>query len=255
MFFQIQSFTMILKFAWFSLSFTIDGSMLNNFAPLYEKPVQFFLALSGTLRSLFAVLLCECWFWCVYFVSICSEDDFLIILKVSKIVWYTLICRCINTPVKRQYINALFEMAVYHRKRVATIINFLSFISIDIKGFPFNFGRKIFTGFEMTELQSWSISFFDILCSKIVEKSGSVTFKIWHFKASEDFSTKIKWEPLDINTNEWQEHSMLNPTWMPIKVLQANSMLVGIKKSWGSFPIKQKSNTRTAFVDSENCEN
>ena len=86
-------------------------------------------------------------------------------------------CKCINTPIKRQYINAHFEMAIYHRKRVATIINFLSFISIDIKGFPFNFGRKIFTGFEMTELQSWSISFFDILCSKIVEKSGSVTFK------------------------------------------------------------------------------
>ena len=96
-------------------------------------------------------------------------------------------------------------MAVYHRKRVGTIINFLSFISIDIKGFPFNFGRKIFTGFEMTELESWSISFFDSLCSKIVEKYGSVTFKIWHFKASEYFSTKIKWKPLDINTNEWLE--------------------------------------------------
>ena len=57
-------------------------------------------------------------------------------------------------------------MTVYHRKRVATIINFLSFISIDIKGFPLNFGRKIFTAFEMTK------------------------------------STKIKWELLDINTNE-----------------------------------------------------
>ena len=57
----------------------------------------------------------------------------------------TLICSCINTPVKRQYVNAHFEMVVYHRKRVATIINFLSFISTDIKGFPFNFGRKIFT--------------------------------------------------------------------------------------------------------------
>ena len=57
----------------------------------------------------------------------------------------------------------------------------------------------------MTELESWGISFFYILCSKIVEKCVSVTFKICHFKASEDFSTKIKWEPLDINTNEWQE--------------------------------------------------
>ena len=58
----------------------------------------------------------------------------------------------IHTPVKRQYINALFEMAVDHRKKVTTIVNFLSFINIDIKGFPFDFGRKIFTGFEMTEL-------------------------------------------------------------------------------------------------------
>ena len=70
----------------------------------------------------------------------------------------TVICKCINTPVKRQYINALFEMAVYHRKRLATIIDFLSFISIDIKGFPFNFGRKIFTGFEMTELESFPLT-------------------------------------------------------------------------------------------------
>ena len=42
---------------------------------------------------------------------------------------------------------------------------------------------------------------------------------------------------------------------MPIKVLQANSMLVDIEKSWGIFPIKQKSNTMTAFEDSENCLN
>ena len=61
--------------------------------------------------------------------------------------------KSIHIPVKRQYINAHIEMAVCHRKRVATIINFLSFIIIDIKGFPFNFGRKIFTAFEMTELE------------------------------------------------------------------------------------------------------
>ena len=72
----------------------------------------------------------------------------------------TLICRCINTPVKKQYINTLFEMAVYHKKREATIINFLSFISIDIKGFPFNFGGKIFTGFEMSDLESYTSWFF-----------------------------------------------------------------------------------------------
>ena len=51
-------------------------------------------------------------------------------------------------------------MAAYHRKRVATIINFLSFISIDIKGFPFDFGRKIFTGFEMSDLESYTSRFF-----------------------------------------------------------------------------------------------
>ena len=98
-----------------------------------------------------------------------------------------------------------FEMTVCHKRRVETTLNFLSFISIIMKGFSFNFGIKIFTGFEMAELESWSISFFDILCSKIAEKCGSVTFKFCHFKGSEDFSTKIKWEPLDINTNEWQE--------------------------------------------------
>ena len=59
----------------------------------------------------------------------------------------TVMEKCIHNPVKRQYINALFEMAVYHRRRVATIFNFLSFISIDIKGVSFTFGRKIFTGF------------------------------------------------------------------------------------------------------------
>ena len=113
--------------------------------------------------------------------------------------------KCIDTPVKRQYINALFEMAVYCRRRVATILNFLSFINISIKGFSFNIGRKIFTGFEMAELESWSISFFDILCNEIGWKCGGVTFKFCHFKASEDFSAKIEWEPLHINTNEWQK--------------------------------------------------
>ena len=87
-------------------------------------------------------------------------QTFLSLLEAQKVLetkcrnGYTLICKCINTPVKRQYINAHFEMAVYHRKRVATIINFLSFISVDTKRFPFNFGKKIFTAFEMTELES-----------------------------------------------------------------------------------------------------
>ena len=42
---------------------------------------------------------------------------------------------------------------------------------------------------------------------------------------------------------------------MPIKVLWANSMLVSVKKSWEIFPIKQKFNTMTAFVDNEKCQN
>ena len=66
----------------------------------------------------------------------------------------TVMDKSIQTPVKRQYIDALFEMAVNQRRRVATTLNFLSFINIDIKGFSFNFGRIIFTGFEMAELES-----------------------------------------------------------------------------------------------------
>ena len=62
--------------------------------------------------------------------------------------------KSIHTPVKRQYVNALFEMAVYDSRRVATLINFWSSISIDVKGFSFNFGRKIFTSFKMPELES-----------------------------------------------------------------------------------------------------
>ena len=68
--------------------------------------------------------------------------------------------KCIHTPVKRQYINALFEISVYQRRKVAIILNFLSFISIDIKGFSFNFGRKIFTGFKMADLESYTSIFF-----------------------------------------------------------------------------------------------
>ena len=37
------------------------------------------------------------------------------------------------------------------RKRVATDFNFLSFIYIGVKGFSFNFGKKIFTGFKMPD--------------------------------------------------------------------------------------------------------
>ena len=80
--------------------------------------------------------------------------------------------------------------------------NFLSFIYINVKGFSFKFGQKIFTGLEMLELESWSISFFVLLCSKILEKCKSVTLMVWHFKASEYSFTKFEWESLDININE-----------------------------------------------------
>ena len=52
----------------------------------------------------------------------------------------------------------------------------------------------------------------------------------------------------------WRKHSMLIFTWMPIKVLRANSMLVSVKKSWGIFPIKQKFDTMAAFLYSKNSE-
>ena len=39
-----------------------SGSMLNNFAPLYVKPKHFNIGFSGTLRSLFVILLREYFF-------------------------------------------------------------------------------------------------------------------------------------------------------------------------------------------------
>ena len=42
---------------------------------------------------------------------------------------------------------------------------------------------------------------------------------------------------------------------MPTKVFRADSMLLGIEKSWEIFPIKQKFNTMAAFVDSKNYQN
>ena len=68
-------------------------------------------------------------------------------------------------------------MTVYHRKRIATIINFLSFISIDIKGFTFDFGRKIITGFEMTDLENYTSIFFHNFTTQNVKKRDTPTFK------------------------------------------------------------------------------
>ena len=42
----------------------------------------------------------------------------------------------------------------------ATDFNFLSFIYIDVKGFSFKFGQKIFTGFEMPDHESYTSTFF-----------------------------------------------------------------------------------------------
>jgi len=135
----------------------------------------------------------------------------LVICKVPRRIWKsTVICRCINTPVKRQYINAIFEVTLNHRKRVVTDFNFLSFIHNDVKGISFKFGQKIFTGLEMLQLEIWSISFFVLLCSKMLEKCKSVTFMIWHFEVSEYFLTKFEWESLNINMNEWQKDEVSN---------------------------------------------
>ena len=56
-----------------------------------------------------------------------SQNDFA--PKTGKINHATVMDKSIHTPVKRQYINALFEMAVNQRRRVATILNFLSFFN------------------------------------------------------------------------------------------------------------------------------
>ena len=55
------------------------GSMLNNFAPLYVKPIHFNLGFSGTLRFLFVILLRAYFFSIiVHFILICSEDQYLV---------------------------------------------------------------------------------------------------------------------------------------------------------------------------------
>ena len=81
-------------------------------------------------------------------------------LKCHATLPCTVICRCINTPVKRQYINAIFEVTWNNRKRVATDFNFLSFIYIEVKGFSSKFGKRIFTGFEMPDHESYTSTFF-----------------------------------------------------------------------------------------------
>ena len=61
-------------------------------------------------------------------------------------------------------------MAVYDRRRLAASINFLSRISIDAQGFSLNFGRKIFTGFEMLDLENYFHIFPLVRCIKCQKK-------------------------------------------------------------------------------------
>ena len=124
-------------------------------------------------------------------------------------VLHTVMDKCIHTSVKRHYINILLEMAVYRSKRVATIINFLTLFFIDIKRFSFNLSKKIFTGFEISNLESYTSTFFHYFVTRNVKKRDTSTFKFCHFKASKDFSSKIKWEPLDTNTNEMKHRNLM----------------------------------------------
>ena len=81
--------------------------------------------------------------------------------------------------------------------------NFLSFICIIVKGSLAKVGCDISTSHEMTGTQIWSIDFFLFLCSEIEENFRPSTFKICHFKASEDITTNFGSGALDINKNEW----------------------------------------------------
>ena len=51
-------------------------------------------------------------------------------------------------------------MTKHDRKRVARDFNFLSFIYIDVRGFLFKFGKKVFTGFEMPDHENYTSTFF-----------------------------------------------------------------------------------------------
>ena len=88
-------------------------------------------------------------------------------------------------------------------ERSAIPTNFWSFNFIDVKGLPLQFGRKTFSGFEIADLESWSCSFLLLLCTKKEDFWRGSTFKIWNFKPSEGFPTKLKWRALDIYKIEW----------------------------------------------------
>ena len=81
--------------------------------------------------------------------------------------------------------------------------NFWSFNFIYVKGLPLHFDSKTFTGFENTDLESWSYSFLLLSCSKKENFWRGPTFKIFNFKPNEGFPTKLKWQALDIYEIEW----------------------------------------------------
>ena len=76
--------------------------------------------------------------------------------------------------------------------------NFWSFNFTYVKDLPLHFGSKIFTGFEIADLESLSCSFLLLLCSKKDKVWKGPTFKICNFKPSKGFSTKLKWQAFDI---------------------------------------------------------
>ena len=90
---------------------------------------------------------------------------------------HTLICICIHTPVKRHYINTIFETTKNDRKRVATDSNFLSFIYIDVKGFSLTLGKRKFTGSEMPDHESYTSTFFQYFTTQKDKKIDASTFK------------------------------------------------------------------------------
>ena len=59
---------------------------------------------------------------------------------------------------------------------------------------------------------------------------------------------KFAWEPL----NGLPHHSR-SKVWIGMKVLRPNSIILGTRKLWWIFPIKQKFDTTAAFLDNPKC--
>jgi len=128
---------------------------------------------------------------------------------------FLLICCCYyldpSHPYSHFYIphtiniqqNGFFEIDRNHRRRLVMPTNFLSFVSIVVKGSWAKVGIDISTGLEMTGLQSWIIDFFLFFCSEIKENFQLSIFKTCHSKASGDITTNFASGTLDINQSWW----------------------------------------------------